>query len=83
MIIKVIGKANFTGVSKKTGNPYNFNQVHYIGKARGVIGDAALTISLDPAMIAFSDITVGDSYEVEFDQRGYCVSFLPVNSGNF
>lgn len=41
MKIKVIGKAHFEGTSKKTGNEYNFHQIHYIGKSRGVEGDAA------------------------------------------
>ena len=36
MKIKVIGKAHREGVSKKSGNPYNFNQVHYNGPDRGV-----------------------------------------------
>ncbi len=48
MKIKVCGKAHLEGVAKKTGRPYNFNQIHYLGKARGVIGEAALTIALDP-----------------------------------
>lgn len=38
MKIKVCGKAHLEGVAKKTGRPYNFNQIHYLGKARGVIG---------------------------------------------
>lgn len=29
MRIKVYGKAHLEGVAKKSGNPYNFNQVHY------------------------------------------------------
>ena len=47
MKIKVIGKAHREGVSKKSGNPYNFNQVHYNGPDRGVEGMAALTLNLD------------------------------------
>lgn len=49
MKIKVIGKAHREGVSKKSGNPYNFNQVHYNGPDRGVEGMAALTLNLDPS----------------------------------
>ena len=48
MRIKVYGKAHLEGVAKKTGNPYNFNQVHYLGKARNVTGQAAMTLALDP-----------------------------------
>lgn len=47
MRIKVYGKVHLEGVAKKSGNPYNFNQVHYLGKARGVEGQAALALALD------------------------------------
>ena len=47
MRIKVIGKARLSGTSKKTGKPYDFVQIHYNGKARGVDGLAAITLSLE------------------------------------
>ena len=81
MKIKVIGKAHLKGTSKKTGNDYDFIQVHYNGKARGVEGLAALTINLDPKDYPFADVVVGGEYSVEFDQRGYIVDFLPVTKG--
>lgn len=78
MKIKVIGKAHMQGTSKRTGNAYNFNSVHYIGKARGVEGDAALTVNLDPAIIPYGDIVIGKVYNLEFDNRGFCIDFSPV-----
>ena len=81
MKIKVIGKAHLQGVSKKTGNPYDFIQVHYNGRARGVEGLAALTLSLDPRDFPYADVVVGGDYNVEFDNRGYIVEFLPVTKG--
>ena len=81
MKIKVIGKAHLKGTSKKTGNDYDFIQVHYNGKARGVEGLAALTINLDPKDYPFADVVVGGEYNVEFDNRGYIVEFLPVTKG--
>ena len=75
MKIKVYGKAHMEGVSKKTGNPYNFNQVHYLGKARGVEGQAAMTLMLDPKDYPIGSIVVGEEYNVEFDNRGYVVEF--------
>lgn len=77
MKITVYGKAHLEGVAKKTGNPYNFNQVHYLGKARGVIGQAALTLALDPSDYPIDRIEVGKEYNVEFDNRGYVVDFSP------
>jgi len=78
MKINVIGKAHLQGTSKKTGNPYNFIQLHYNGPARNVVGLAAMTLSLDPSMIPFDSIVVPGDYNVEFDNRGYPVEFAPV-----
>ena len=82
MKIKVIGKAHLQGTSKKTGNAYNFIQIHYNGRARGVEGLAALTANLDPALYPFADVVVGGEYSLEFDNRGYPVEFLPVTKGD-
>lgn len=79
MKIKVIGKANFFGTSKKTGKPYDFNQVHYIGKSRGVQGEAALTLNLASEEYPLDSIQIGATYNVEFDSRGYVVAFDKVN----
>lgn len=78
MKITVIGKAHLQGVSKKTGNPYDFIQLHYNGKARGVIGTAALQVNLDPSLANFDEIIVGEDYNLDFDNRGYIVEFSPV-----
>ena len=78
MKIKVIGKAHLKGTSKRTGNSYDFIQVHYNGPAQGVVGTAALTVNLDPTKINFDSIMVPGDYNVEFDQRGYPVEFAPV-----
>lgn len=78
MRIKVYGKAHLEGVAKKTGRPYDFNQVHYLGKARGVEGLAAQTLALDPIDYPISRIEVNREYDVEFDNRGYVVAFDPV-----
>ena len=75
MRIKVYGKSHLEGIAKKTGNPYNFNQVHYLGNARNVEGQAALTLALDPRDYPIDRIEVGKEYDVEFDQRGYVIGF--------
>ena len=51
MKIKVIGKAHLQGASERTGNPYDFIQVHYMGHAPGFVGEAALTLNLDTLTI--------------------------------
>lgn len=74
----MIGKAHLEGASKKTGKPYNFNTVYDNGPDRGAEGLASLSLSLDPAVIPYNTIVLGDTYEVEFGPRGYIVSFAPV-----
>ena len=78
MKIKVLGKAHLEGVSKKTGNPYNFNQIHYLGKARGVEGQAAITTNLDPVAYPIGSIVVGGEYNLEFDGNRHVIDFSPI-----
>lgn len=75
MRINVIGKAHREGTSKRTGNAYNFNEIHYLGVARGVEGQAALTQTLDSTQCPYANIKVGEDYKIEFDNRGYVVTF--------
>ena len=78
MKITVYGKSHMEGTSKKTGKPYNLNQVHYLGKARNVEGQAALTLFLDAVEYPLHTIEIGREYNTEFDQNGYVVEFTPV-----
>lgn len=78
MKIHVVGKAHLKGIAKKTQNPYDFIQLHYLGAARGVEGKAALTLSLDPGQFPYDRIAVPGDYLVDFDNRGFPVDFYPV-----
>ena len=79
MVIKVIGKAHLQGVSRRTNQPYNFNQVHFNGPAQGVEGVAAQVQALDPAIFPYDKIQLGGEYNIEYNARGYVVSFAPVS----
>ena len=78
MKIKVVGKSHLQGTSKKTGNPYDFIQVHYLGKAPGVEGNAALTLNLDPKNYPYDSIKFPADYVADFDGKGFVVDFYPV-----
>jgi len=80
MKIKVVGKARLTGISKKTGSPYDFIQIHYLGRARGVIGDAALTVSLASSVYPYEKIAIPSEAVIDFDNRGNHVEFTPVSA---
>lgn len=75
MKITVSGKAHLESVSRKTNNPFIFNQIHYLSPARGAEGLAAKTLNLDSTMYPLSGIQVGKEYLLEFDDRGYPVTF--------
>lgn len=77
MRIKVMGKAHRQGKSKKTGNPYDFIQVFYLGRGYGVEGMESKTLNLEPRDYPYTSIEVDQDYEVEFDERGYVVAFAP------
>ncbi|MEA5039131.1 MAG: hypothetical protein VB086_04760 [Clostridiaceae bacterium] len=77
MTITVIGKAHLEGTSRKSGKPYNLNQVHFNNKQRGVEGLAAQAIMIDPSIAPFDGIAVGAKYVVDFDQHGYVTAFEP------
>lgn len=81
MKITVIGKRHMEGTSRRTGQPYNFDEVHFNGPAWGVEGMAAQVVKLNPGLCPFADILIGREYELDFDQRGFCVSFQPVSKG--
>lgn len=77
MKIKVYGKSHMEGQSKRTGRPYNLNQVHYLGKNQFVEGQSAETLFLSAPEYPYDTIVVGKEYYVEFDNRGSVVEFRP------
>lgn len=78
MNVTVIGKREFKGVSKKSGNDYHFYAAYYVGKESGVLGECGQQINLDPAFCAFEDIQVGSTYSVEFGPRGSVIGWAKV-----
>lgn len=77
MKIKVYGKAHFSGTSKKTGNKYDFIQIHCLIPQRGVDGLAAKVVIVSPDLVDFDSIIVGKSCSVEVDFEGHVTSCVP------
>lgn len=75
MIINVIGKRHCSGISKKSGNPFDFSEVFYIGTQRNIEGQAGLSFTVDPSVLSYPEIVVGADYNAEFGPGGYLVSF--------
>lgn len=83
MKIHIVGKLHLQGTSKITGNPYDFIQVHYLGKAPGVEGSAALTLNLEPKDYPCDSIKIPGDYIADFNGKGFIVDFhsVPAASG--
>lgn len=77
MKIKVYGKVHLSGTSKKTGNKYDFIQLHCLVPQRGVEGEAAKVISISPDIVNYDSIIVGKSCSVEVDFDGRVLSCIP------
>lgn len=79
MKIKVIGKEHMEGVSKKSGNSYNFIVVYFISdcqEGRGV-GKKGDSLMLDPTFFNFHSIAINQEYEVTYGRYGKVEGFLP------
>ena len=75
MIINVIGKRHCSGTSKKSGKPFDFSEVFFIGQQRNVEGQAGLSFTVDLSVISYPEIVVGADYNAEFGPGGCLVSF--------
>ena len=71
----VVGKQHLEGISKKTGNPYSMNIVHFTAPEDGVIGVSCNTQNLDPITYPFDSIQVGKEYDLQYNRRGYVTTF--------
>ena len=77
MRIKIVGKVHRSGVSKKSGNPYDFIELHVVLPKRGVIGEAAQTVTTDSTVCPFERIVLGIC-DAEYDNNGTLLSLTPV-----
>lgn len=75
MIINVIGKRHCSGIGKKSGKPFDFSEVHYIGQQRNIEGQLGLSFIVDPSVLPYPEIVVGADYNAEFGPGGYLLSF--------
>ena len=80
MKIKIYGKVHLSGTSKKSGNKYDFIQLHTLVSQRGVEGSAARVITVSPSVINYDAIIVGKDIDVEVDFDGRVVSARPADS---
>jgi len=76
--IKLAGCQHLEGVSKKTGRPYNFNQIYFLAPKSGVKGLFAYQVNLDPDEFPLERLEPGQYYNVEQDFSGGIVALEKV-----
>lgn len=69
MHASLLGKVRRQGTSK-AGKPYDFTSCSVSFSAFGVEGFQVAEIIVDSRMIQFDALTVGDSYDFDFDNKG-------------
>ena len=69
-IVEIIGKQHISGVSQKTGKPYDFTDIYYLGRKKGVEGLVAVKKTIGSEIMASRDIVVGGTYSLEGDDEG-------------
>lgn len=77
MKLTIFGKVHRKGTSKKSGEPYDFWELHMAVQKRGVIGEAAEAKIVDGNLYDFDKLTFG-VFDADFDTDGNLLSLKPV-----
>lgn len=75
MKVKVHGKQELKGISKKTSKPYHFTVVHCSFLKNGVAGRCVKEFFLDAVTYPQETIVIDKEYNAEFDNNGYLLTF--------
>lgn len=73
MVICLEGKEHRQGTSKR-GSTYDFYVLHFLGKARGVEGQGAIQKLVDPEVIDYDKLLIGQHYDLEADLDGNIIA---------
>lgn len=77
MIVHVHGKQHFSGVSRKSGNSYDFWTVFVSYPSAQVEGEKTDSVNL-PGSLDASKLLVNQYYNFDFDMSGRLSGFVPV-----
>lgn len=76
-VVKLFGKVRRKGTSKKTGNPYDFIELHMAAPKQGVVGESADRKIVDASFCDFDRLALG-VYNADFDTDGNLLSLTPI-----
>lgn len=80
MIVRVLGKYNVSGTSRKTGELYNMNVVNVTYRSVRCEGLEVETVWLPADRYPLSSIKLDQDYMLDRDGKGYLVAFEEVKN---
>lgn len=80
MVVKLEGKEERQGTSRKTGKDYHFIVLHFLLRQNGVDGMSAQQVLCDPSVMAYDKLLVGQMYDIQCDFKGSILSVVPAKS---
>lgn len=80
MRVTLFGKVHKKGISK-SGNPYDFIELHLAMPKRGVTGDGAERKIVDASLFDFEKLALG-VYNADFDGDGNLLSLAPLQKNS-
>lgn len=76
-VFKIYGKQHLKGVSRKSGNNYDFINLHLLTIDPNVDGQCCKIVSVDPRCVDYDKIIVGQHYDFVTDFDGRVQSVNP------
>lgn len=74
MIIEITGKHHFEGIGAKTGKPYDFTDIYYLGRRKDVEGLVSVKKTVQGKDLAADEIVIGASYDMDVDDEGNIIN---------
>lgn len=79
MIVQFVGYVRRSGVSKKSGNDYDFVEIHFIKDNPSFTGRETATKTVRPSF-PYDKLVPNMHYDFSFDDRGNLSSAVPAKT---
>lgn len=79
-VYKIYGKQHLKGVSRKSGKEYDFINCHLLITDSNVEGMACKVVSVDPRVVDYDKILVGQHYDFSIGFDGRVTAVTPAKS---
>lgn len=78
MLVTVTARQHISGISKRTGKPFDNNIAHILRPDKDAEGRVGDTVWLNIDKYPLDKILLNTDYNLEYDSKGYVLIFEPV-----